>query len=73
LVDFEKRMIAFYLNKRLQIAIEVPSIVDSVIYPCAGLFCKEHKITIIINPEFPSEMPNGELAMLPRTERSFSS
>jgi hypothetical protein len=66
-------MIAFYLNKKLQIAIETPSITGSTIYPCAGLFCSDHKITLIINPEFPLEIPDGEMAVLPKTERSFSS
>jgi len=75
LVDFKRKVIAFYLNQKLQIAIEAPFISGHTIYPAVGLFGSDHKVTLRAIAKFPeqNEIQDEDLAKLPNSYWSFRS
>jgi len=57
LVDCERGMVTFYLNKKLQKTVNDSGIIGSTVYPAIGLYGTGQKVTFVVNPIMPAELP----------------
>jgi hypothetical protein len=73
LVDCERGMVSFYLNKKLQKTVTDIGIIGTTVYPAIGLYGNNHKVTFVVNPNMPSQLPEDEGEPMERDPTTCSS